>query len=389
MLLKPFYRNLLTSSVVIFNDYSSEPSTPGRWTYALPTHAALAHFSFSQNSQPLEAAALRKLVMNSHGRLTGRSVWYDHDIHVIWIPQDHPLYETHQINLLDDYDQDLNRLMVVPPTYADVLEALLKALQIPSASLQSVHGPVETDLGVALPTASAKLNKKEWKIPGSCKGNECPRNEEQKTFVLDCTFDGYGKYIDRFANKIPGEFHDHFCTYSGALKWQQQCRRREINRGATQYGEVERGGSRYNEPATSFFEVWWHCFHGRYHKDDLMTEFGRNFPAQNRDKAALLAQANRVAARMKSSTSRAGTHITTKKDNAEYVAKLKSWREHWAPAWKEQYVANGPAATQNAVESESKAPKKRKQLESDEEADTDDEDETAAGKKPLKARRKH
>jgi len=143
------------------------------------------------------------------------------------------------------------------------------------------------------------------------------------------------------------EYLNHICTRNMALKWQQQCRRRDISKGATQYGEVEKGGPRYDELAIDFLKLWWYRFEGHYHKDDLFEEFSITFPDQKREKEALSAQANRVAAKIIGTGSRAGTHVATSKDDPSYVRNVTNWRENDLPIWRRKVDFDNKIANSN------------------------------------------
>jgi len=364
-------RILLTYFTVIFNDYTSVLTAPGRWSYALPIHASLVRLLYGPDSEALEAGVFRESVIRAVEWGTRKvklikdvatidEILHDHGIQIVWIPDDHPLHATHQINILDSHKQALNRLMTYPPSYYHGLCRLLQDMQRnPTTSQSEPTTPGDWINTIDSPTK--KVNAKEWKPSKDCKGDDCVRAEENKQFVLECHFDGYGKYINRFDNDVPEEYLDHICTRNMALKWQQQCRRREIKKGATEYGEVEKGGPRYDERAVDFLKLWWMTFKGHYHKDDLFSHFTTNFPVPKRDKEALVAQATRVAAKIKATGSRAGTHFATDKDDPEYVQTLKRFQEHDLPIW--QKVQND--------QSKQAHPQKRKHEEamSDDEAD--------------------
>lgn len=390
----------------MFDVYDVQPVVPGRWTYALPENAARAGFLCSKNKVPIEAATLRNLAvqaaelgtnkpvtthafMEHFGRIiTPDILRYDLHIHIIFIPRDHPLYATHRVNLFDSHDNALNQVMTLPATYPAAPRATYEkthhspVLPTPPSAAHTRHLADE-------PTSpTKKSNAKEWKPPKDCPGLTCQRKEEYKKFVLECAFDGYGKYIDRFQNKLPAAYIDHLCTHNMALKWQQQCRRREIAKGATKYGEVEKGGPRYDHDAIHFLGVWWLCFRGHYHKDDLGTEFNNTFPDQKRDKEALLAQANRVAAKIKATESRAGTHFATPKDDPAYINNLKRWREMFLPKWRAQNGFDDSTTTQEPSKSKPQFSKKRKQAKLDNDTDEDEQDEQDAETSRLKYRRK-
>jgi len=390
----------------MFDVYDVQPVVPGRWTYALPENAARARRLCTKNKVPIEATTLRNLAIQAaelginnpvttHAFLErfGRIITPDilrHDlhIHIIFISRDHPLCATHQINLSASYTNALNQVMTLPANYPAAPRATYASshhspvLPTPPSATHSLHLAGE-------PTSpTKKSNDKEWKPSKDCPGLTCPRKEEYKKFVLECDFNGYGKYIDRFQNKLPAEYIDHLCTHNMALKWQQQCRRREIAKGATKYGEVERGGPRYEHDAIHFLGVWWLCFQGHYHKDDLSTEFNNTFPDQKRDKEALLAQANRVAAKIKATESRAGTHFATRKDDPAYIDNLRRWRVIFLPRWKIDNDVDEPPITQELSQSKPQSSKKRKEPELDNDTNEDEQDEQNTETSRLKYRRK-
>lgn len=363
----------------------------------MPTHAALAQKYYGRKGKPLEAGDLRYIVKSSpewrdiilkdreHDPtivdrtpdLPDACEIYDHGIEIVWIPVGHPLHATHQINLLDNHKQALNRLMTYPPNYAQALQALITTMQAPPLTSSSI-ATIPEDWPIDMTSSTKKSNTKEWKPAKDCKVDDCIQLEDYKKFVLECQFDGYGKYIDRFDNDLPEEYLNHLCTCNMALKWQQQCRRREINKGATQYGEVEKGGPRYDELAIDFLKLWWYRFRGHYHKDDLFEDFSTTFPDQKREKEALSAQANRVAAKIIGTGSRAGTHVTTSKDDPSYVRNLTNWREDVLSIWKRKVDMNNLLAN-------SKQPKPQKRKHKQEA----DQDEMVEQSTNLKHRRKN